>query len=122
MATVQHRFAPSFSVSRTAGIAFLLTAKGMDVATTASMLLARPGAEANPVARAVAAHVGVLGLVFVGLAVCLTVIAVTELAADRLDDLLGGPLVVRLLGYGPLALLWTFVAIHNVRVISGALA
>lgn len=113
---------PHAASSRLVGISLLLTAKGMDLATTASVVLASPSAEANPVPAEVMVTVGVPALVVLSVLVCGAVVAVTEAGAWRLRT--HGPLApvaVRLLGYGLLTTLWTFVAIQNARQIAGVL-
>lgn len=115
---------PALVVSRTAGIAFLLTAKGMDLATTAAVVTALPRAEANPFAATVLDWFGLIGLVAVAVLVVALVVAVTELAVriTRDEYPVRGPIAIRLLGYGPLTVLWALVAIRNIRQISGVVA
>jgi hypothetical protein len=114
---------PHAASSRLVGISLLLTAKGMDLATTASVVLARPAAEANPIPAEVMVNSGVPGLVVLSLLACGAVVVVTEAAAWRLRT--HGPLapvVARLSAYGLLTALWTAVAIRNAQAIAGVLA
>ena len=120
MATATAEARLEFSALRLAGIAALLTAKGMDLATTASVLLAQPGAEANPTAAAVVGSAGLPGLVVLSVAVCAAVVVATEWGAARVEP--PYPVLVRLGGSLPPTLLWSVVAVHNVRAIAGALA
>lgn len=114
---------PHASSSRLVGISLLLTAKGMDLATTASVVVVLPGTEANQVIAPVVLLGGAPALVVLSIVVCGAVVAVVETAASTLRD--RGPLApvwIRLCAYGPLTVLWTAAAIRNVREISGAFA
>lgn len=111
------------SKARTAGITGVVSTKAMDLAVTLGVLLAHPGAEWNPVAAALYAHLGWAGLVAVAIAVVGVTIAVVEIGADWLhgrDPTLA--MAVRIGGYLPLSLLWLAVAVHNIHQLAGVVA
>lgn len=111
------------TASRLVGVSCLLTAKGVDVATTATGLLALPGGEANPIAAAIFAIGGLPGLVGLAVLVCALVIGVVEAGASVLRARSRfGPPAVRLAAYGTLTALWTAVAVANAHQIAGAIA
>lgn len=114
---------PYAASSRIVGISLLLTAKGMDLATTASVVHTIPGAESSPVPAEVTVIAGVPGLIALSVVICGAVIAVTEAAARTLrsfDPL--APAAIRLLAYGLLAALWMAVAVRNAMQVAGVLA
>ena len=111
------------TLSRLFGISFLLTAKGMDLATTAAALLGQPGGEANPLAAWLFDAVGLSGLAGLAVGLCLAVIIATETAATTVRVYTSwGPPTVRVASYGSPAGLWTVVAIRNVHQIAGVIA
>lgn len=101
--------------ARDVGIAAIVLGKAADALATAH---GGPVGEFNPAAAALFDAVGfVPGLLLASAAIVLAVVGMTELAvvlARFLDaGAWWGPVVVRFLGYAPLALLWLSVGVYN---------
>lgn len=96
-----------------------VAAKTADGLVTAVALTTGAGTERNPVAASVFEAVGVLpgvvGLTLLALAVAVGGI---EAAASRAPGGRVTPTVVRVCGYGPLALVWSLVTLHNAAILA----
>ena len=101
----------------------LVATKALDVVTTAVGLLLVPGfVEANPYAAAVFESMGVLtGLLVLSAVTLLVVGSVTEFGARYLerdaDTPEWAPTFTRIVGYGPLSVVFGAAALHNTGLI-----
>lgn len=113
---------PHAGTTRTIGISLMLTAKGADLATTAAVVAAVPAAEANPVVTHALAAAGLPALLALSLVACIGAVVAAE-AGARVLRYKGplAPVLARAATYGPLTVLWTYVAVRNAEQIAAVL-
>lgn len=103
----------------------LVATKAADLAISAPVLAAQPGAEVNPLAAIAFGYLGAIGLLAVSIAVLALIVAVTEFFARFAkawpQASAATPTYIRLAGYGLPSLVWGIVAVANAGVVTGAL-